>query len=268
MRRTREPSETEAALLVLAGDPVPVLRRLRNLRALGPFSLVPRPLSVIEDRYWDTKDHILGRKQLALRVREYDGDPWITAKGPSKRTVGRKTVERFEVEMPWQRSVVRKKLVPLLENFGVLDASALEHGTWPTHRRAMTKMGLFPIQRRMTRRWPRDVFRSGRQSKAPLAEMAIDVVTYRIGSLSPKFAEVEIEMKGVPRRDAVEQFISLLLSQEGVTLMPLRAPKLAIGRALTSFALNGELAPKLGPHGWLTQNSFRAIRQALSRGLV
>jgi hypothetical protein len=265
VKRVRQPSEAEAALLIVARDPTSALRRLRSIRALGPYRLVPHPLVVIEDRYWDTPEHTLAKRRVALRLRQYNGQPWATLKGPPRGRMGKKVIRRLEIEVPWRPEAVRRTLTPALARVGVPDVSPLEHGPWPPFEGAMARMGLGLIQSRTTRRWARSVFLVKQKSPEPFAEMAIDVVRYQIRSLSPKFPEVEVEAKGNVRGSRVEEFLSFLIEESKVKMEPWSYPKLAVGEALEVIASRGNLEANLAPGGWLKVDAYDEIRQILSR---
>lgn len=254
--------EIEAALIVHADAPQAIGHRLAGLRTLAEFSLLPRATQAIEDIYFDTADRSLQTRLIALRVRRLDGTTLVTMKADSHRTVAGE--DRLEIESPWSSSAL-DDVVSELRSRGVgVPGSPRELGSAdPTA--VMASLGLEQVQARVTRRTPRDLFASGAQSE-PLAELAIDAVTYRFREGRVRLLEVEVEAKGGGDAATVERITARLRDEFPSQLRPWPYGKLPTGQAIQELLADGRLDGLTGQDGMLRPVACEQIAEILDRG--
>jgi len=94
-------------------------------------------------------------------------------------------------------------------------------------RSALEAAGLRRVQERETRRRLRHA-----GTGAPIAELAIDEVTYRLAAGPVRHHEVEIEAKADAGTDYLPRAVEALRAQFGSALASSRHSKLAIGEAM------------------------------------
>ena len=123
------------------------------------------------------------------------------------------------------------------------------------------------VQHRETLRKPRDVRRKS-GATYPLAEMALDTVTYSIGRRKVRLFEVEIEAKRREGIEVADRVTEVLRAGRRQSLKPWRHSKLATGLALESLEREGKLADLLASGGRLTPNGVRALARRLARSRV
>jgi CYTH domain len=208
--------EIEAALIVSADAPQIIGHRLARLRTLAEFSLLPRATRAIEDIYFDTADRSLQARLIALRVRRLDGTTLVTMKADSHRAAAGE--DRLEIESPWSSSALDDVVSELRSRGAGVPGSPGELGSAdPTA--VMASLGLERVQTRATTRTPRDVAVRGAGSE-PVAELAIDAVTYRFGEGRVRLLEVEVEAKGAGDASAVARITARLRDEFPSQLRP------------------------------------------------
>jgi hypothetical protein len=256
--------EIEAALIVYADAPQAIERRLAGLQTLAEFSLLPRSTQTIEDIYFDTTNRSLQARLIALRVRRLDGTTLVTMKADSHRIVAGE--DRLEIEAPWSSRALQN-VVSELRSRGVgVPASPGKLG--PTDPAAvMASLGLEQVQARITTRTPRDVVARGAQSE-PLAELAIDAVTYRFGEERVRLLEVEVEAKGGGDASTVGRITARLLDEFPAQLRPWPYGKLPTGHAIQDLLAHGQLDGLTGQDGTLRPAAYEQIAEVLDRGAM
>lgn len=150
---------------------------------LAGYQLQALPARRIRDRYWDTPDHQLRERGLALRLREEDGRRQFAIKG--RASVERGVFRRREVESPadpdgWRAMLDELRAAGLALPAGPWQGSPED---WPR------QAGLVLQQDRSTERTPLLV----RQGARVVAELALDTTAYSVGVYEVIFREVEIE---------------------------------------------------------------------------
>jgi len=119
--------------------------------------------------------------------------------------------------------------------------------------RTLKDLGLQVIQERRTRREARDVVRQNENPVSPLAELAIDRVTYSFQDVKVGFSEVEVEAKSPGAVAIVQAIANTLVSKYQPFLQQWIHGKfvtgLAIGKLLKidgfqSYLVKGNLGPK------------------------
>lgn len=150
---------------------------------LGGYQLQALPTRRLRDRYWDTPDHRLRDRGLALRLREEDGRQQFAIKG--RASVADGVFRRQELEAPADQGGWDAMLAELRAAGIELPAGPWQGGPeeWPR------QAGLQLEQDRSTDRTPVLVTRD----KRVVAEMALDTTVYRVGVYEVLFRELEIE---------------------------------------------------------------------------
>lgn len=256
--------EIEAALIVCADTPQAVGRRLADLQTLAEFSLLSRATETIEDVYFDTTDRSLGARLIALRVRRLDGTPLLTMKADSHPALA--GADRLEIESSWSRAALHHVLNELRNRgVGVPDAPGELGSTDPAA--VMASLGLEEVQARVTRRTPRDVVARGAGTE-PVAELAIDGVTYRYRHGRVRLLEVEVEAKGKGDASTVERITASLLGAFPSQLHPWPHGKLPTGMAIQELLADGRLDGVIGQDGMLRPAAYERIAGLLNRGAM
>ena len=247
--------EIEAALIVYADAPQAVERHLADLQTLAEFSLLARATETIEDIYFDTTDHSLQARLIALRVRRLNGTPLLTMKADSHPAAAGE--DRLEIESSWSPSALHN-IVSELRNRGVtVPVSPGElRSTDPTE--VMASLGLKEVQARVTRRIPRDVVTRDAETR-PLAELAIDAVTYRFRDGQVRLFEVEVEAKGMGDASTVDRITASLRDEFPAQLRLWPYGKLPTGKAIQELLANGKLDDVIGEDGTLRPAAYEQI---------
>lgn len=185
------PSSSEIeAVLIVRENPDEVLKQLAGLTSILNYRLIPKPLKVIHDTYYDTPRGSLGNKSVNFRTREINGDVVLSVKSGARLTWG--GVKRKETQLPWSQSNLDKTVEAL--NLQNLDSGrVLEFYEAP--KETLTRMGLRVVQDRQTRREARDITAEADPSQSVLAELALDRVTYSFDDMAVSLCEVEVESK-------------------------------------------------------------------------
>lgn len=251
--------EIEAALLIYTDTPQVIEQRLSDLRTLAGFRLVPRAIETIVDTYFDTTDRSLRARLISLRVRRLNGVPLLTMKADSHPApVGQ---DRIEIESSWSPSALHH-VVSELRNRGVsVSASDKLYSADPIE--AMASLGLEKVQARVTRRTPRDVLARGPETR-PLAELAIDSVTYHFHEERVRLVEVEIEAKGDGDASTVQQITESLHGKFPVQLRLWPYGKLPTGEAIQELLADGELDGLIGEDDTLQPAAYEQIAKLLT----
>jgi hypothetical protein len=256
--------EIEAALIVYADAPQAIEQRLAGVQTLAEFSLLPRATQTIKDVYFDTTDRSLQARLIALRVRWLDGTPLVTMKADSHRALAGE--DRLEIEAPWSPSALHD-VVSELRSRGVgVPGSPGELGSADPIA-VMASLGLEQVQTRSTRRTPRDVVARGADSE-PVAELAIDAVTYRFREGRVRLLEVEVEAKGKGDAATVERITTCLRDEFSSQLRPWPYGKLPTGQAVQQLLADGQLDGLTGEDGMLRPAACEQIAGLLNRSAM
>ena len=253
--------EIEAALIVYATAPKTVEQCLAHLQTLLEFGLLPRPTETIEDTYFDTTDRSLQVRLIALRIRRIDGIRLLTMKADSHPALSGE--DRLEIEYPWSPSVLHS-VMSELRNRGVgVPSSPGELGsTDPTA--VLASLGLEEVQTRVTMRTPRDVVADGAETQ-PVAELAIDTVTYRFRDGRVRLLEVEVEAKGRGDASTVERITASLHDAFPSQLLPWPYGKLPTGNAIQELLADGKLDGLINEDRMLRPAAYEQLAGLLKR---
>jgi hypothetical protein len=256
--------EIEAALIVYTDAPQAIEQRLADLQTLAEFSLLPRAAQTIEDIYFDTTGRSLQARLIALRVRRLDGTPLLTMKADSRQVAAGE--DRLEIETPWSPGALHDVVSDLRSRGVGVPGSPGEIGSAdPTA--VMASLGLEEVQTRVTRRTPRDVVARGPDSE-PIAELAIDAVTYRFREGRVRLLEVEVEAKGEGDASTVERITASLRDEFPFQLRPWPYGKLPTGKAVQELLADGKLDGLTGEDGMLRPLAYERIAGLLNRGAM
>jgi inorganic triphosphatase YgiF len=197
----RQPREIEAALVIRSDAAEKIAKAIAALDAIGGYRLEPQETQKIRDLYFDTPDRALEKRRLGLRIRQVNGKTLITLKGPLRKNGASRA--RLEIEAAWSqkalarvRAELRDRKIELKKTRGVFNRA--------DPLKTMTRLGLEIAQDRRTRRQVRKVLT--KKARVPMAELAVDAVSYRFGKQAAHFREIEIEAKqsGARLADVIE----------------------------------------------------------------
>lgn len=256
------PREVEGTLLVSAESPSSIQRQLATLRSIGRYTLLPEEPRRIQDVYLDIIDRLLERQRIGLRLRSSKDSVLLTLKTDSRNTDT--ASDRMEIEVAWSRDA----LVDVLGQLAQCGISVPSPPDAIEDREALAvlaELGFEPVQARDLLRVPRSVVLSTRSTE-PLAEMAIDAVTYRFHDTSVRLYEVEVETKGHGGLEIVEEITTALLAAFPTDLRRWRHGKFPTGIALRDLLSSGDLAGLLDSSGLLYQSAYEVVNDALDGG--
>jgi inorganic triphosphatase YgiF len=214
--------EREAKLVITAERPEAIADAIAALTSLAGQPLAPAGTVVQRDIYFDTPAGALRARRQSLRLRVTDMGTKLTLKGEA-RDVDSGVTERDELEREWSAAAFEEARAALARG-GIALAAAPATGE-PSS--VLAAAGLARVQERETRRRLRLA-----GAGAPIAEVAIDEVTYRLASGPVRHHEVEIEAKADAGADYLPRAVKDLRAQFGGALVSSRHSKLAIGAAI------------------------------------
>lgn len=252
--------EIEAKLLVLGWDRDGIRRQLTTAGAIPRFTLAKAREVELSDVYWDTAVHDVAQVGCALRLRRVARETSVALKGEARATeLGR--VERLEIERPWSLDALRE----------IIGELALRGG-WPpdtgdvqscsTPDETLRRLGFRPFQSRRTHRIARDVFRDA--TPIPVAELALDLVHYRVAGRDVRHHEIEVELVPPGSPEDVDDVAIGLLRVLGGDVRPWPYSKTATGAALERLIEAGRLGgAELGNDGLLAPRVYERIEELL-----
>lgn len=252
--------EIETTLAVCSGDPESIARQIAALTSVGEFALLPRRDLAIRDAYLDFPDGRLRACGLALRMRVVNGRQLVTLKGRPQR-VGKGGVKREELELQWSEVAFETLMARLAESGLTIDHPPIvdvDDGSLAV----FLAIGFEEVQTRDTVRRIRDVVAEDR-GESPIAELAIDSVTYRFSFGDVRHHEVEIELKGQGSVDAMQAISRELLALRPSDLRTWGWGKKATGQAVEWLANEGGLDALLSEAGNLTPAAYDLIAARL-----
>ena len=250
--------EMEVTLLICSENPERVARSIARLTAIGDYRLVSR---AIRDTYLDTKDRRLRRNQVSIRLREMDGQPLVTFKGPAEHLAwGGES--RLEIEEPWSVAAV-EAIIPRL-GLSDLDPAKPKIDPSASPIATLATLGLKPVQVRENRREVRDLMRQDGPDAA-VAELVIDSVTYRFGETPVRHLEVEIESKVANDSAALEEASRGLLDTYAPELRIWHYGKLTTGATIQGLLSGGGANKLIGSGGYLRPAAYAAVEALLGR---
>jgi inorganic triphosphatase YgiF len=254
VERPGPPREVEGKLLLSSASAADTHARLVALRSVGSHTLVPEDPLRVNDAYLDLVGGELGRQRIGLRLRRSDGGVRLTLKADSHDT---STVsDRLEIEAPWGRGVVDDVFAELSRHGIAVPRPASVDGRDPLD--ILAGAGFAPVQVRELSRIPRAVVRTS-GGLEPVAEMAIDTVTYHLDGEDLSLREVEVEAKGPGGLDVVEEVTAALLAAFPGQLRRWSHGKFPTGEALRDLHASGDLAGLLDGSGGLHPPAYDIV---------
>jgi hypothetical protein len=254
------PEEFESTLVVSSDAPEEVVRELESLGGIGGFRLMRRETAEIRDRYYDTPAGSLADRRIALRLREVDGELYLTLKGPSGATLwGRES--RLEIERPFSDDALKEILAELRKReIAVPPPTGPARAADPLEKLAAAGFEL--VQDRLTTRRLREVVARGDASR-PLAELGIDSVVYTFGRRTVRHHEVEVEAKARGGKEAVDTVTQALFQRHWPALRPWAYGKLPTGKAIARLLERRAGRELLARNGVVKPEAYNAILRVL-----
>jgi len=225
-------AEREAKLVITDARPEAVADAIAALTHLAGRPLALAGEVSIVDVYFDTPDGGLRTRGESLRVRTVDGRAFLTLKG-GEREVGGGVIERDELETPWSKEAYAR----LVEMLGTEGIALRRAAARDDPEDALLASGLARIQERQTRRRLRHAVGAGRP---PIAELAIDAVSYRLAAGAVRHHEVEIEAKAAEGAGYLPRAVEELGARFDGALTLWRHGKLATGFAIERLLASPE----------------------------
>lgn len=249
--------EREAKLIITAERPEAIADAIAALTSLAGQPLAPAGTVVQRDTYFDTPAGALRARRQSLRLRVIGRGTKLTLKGEG-RDVDPGVTERDEVEREWSAAAFEEARAALARQ-GIALAATPATGE-PSS--VLAAAGLARVQERETRRRLRHAGEG-----APIGELAIDEVTYRLAAGPVRHHEVEIEAKADAGSDYLPRAVEALRAQFGSALASSRHSKLAIGagiaRLLAAPASAGLMAgDRLTPAGYARLDALLSAEPA------
>jgi inorganic triphosphatase YgiF len=241
--------EREAKLVVTGERPQAIADAIAALTRLGGRALRDGGTAAIRDVYLDTPAGALRARRESLRVRVQNGRPFLTLKGPG-REIGPGVTERDELETPWSPEAYARCL-DVLTARGVR-LRRVAPGADPLA--TLLASGLARAQERETHRRLRHAEGAGDR---PVAELAVDEVTFRLAAGAVRHHEVEIEAKAPAGADYLPLAVAELRGTFGPAVTPWRHGKLTTGFAIERLLASPESAAMVA-EGHLTPAAYRS----------
>ncbi|MCB9916001.1 MAG: CYTH domain-containing protein [Planctomycetes bacterium] len=246
------PAELEACLAVVGPARAATCAALRALRSLAGRASAPSSARELEDAYYDTADGRLAAADMAVRLRsERAGGATrrlVTWKGPCEAQ-GATGVARAELEGPADAAHLAR----------VAEAAGLALAASDAPEDALAAAGLAVVQARRTERWAAPLVGA---DGATRAELALDLVEYRLGARVVRHAELELEARGATTLDELEHLAAALAAAHPGRLRAWPWSKTALGRALERLQEAGELDDRVAGDE-LSDAGYDAVEAAL-----
>lgn len=235
-----------------------VLQRLGRLDSIPKFQLGAAQRKDIRDTYFDTPDRILLRKQANLRLRQTDSTILVSAKSGSKADRSGVSM-RMEIELPWSADAVasiNRRLDLKLPALTKIEGSGIGDP-----RQRLEAVGLQVLQERETRRDTREIIEG--KNGSPIAELALDRVTYRFGKLEIPIFEIEVEAKSKTNSRTIKKIRKQIESINRNELLRWKHGKFVTGRAIERLLLTEELEDLVDKEG-LKPSALKKIDKLIS----
>ena len=212
--------------MIVSEDPLAIVDRAASMTSVGRFALRPNGRKKIHDVYFDTVDGLFRRRRVNLRVREVDGERFVTLKRSPGGFSWRRG-ERQETELPWSQESLAS-IGSQLKDSGFRGEIHLENSD-PVE--VMKTSGLVVLQDRETDRHQSVVFSTDDPSKG-LAELDVDTVLYHFKQGDITLFELELEAKSDGGRESLRLLREALGEGLGEVVRSWRWGKLATGRMI------------------------------------
>ncbi len=251
--------EIEATLVVVHDDPQRVLEKVSALRSLGPYRFSPGVVLTLQDTYYDTPSRLLSSRRVAVRIRHVGEMHLFCIKRDEQVDVAG-TAFRDEMETPWSRQCI-DHLFPVLHLLQGCSYEVPPETCSPGE--CLACLGLIAVQERETTRILMDASLPGGPCSGPVAELALDRVSYAIGGCRILHYEIEVEARTADASTSVREISTLLISRFGDTLQTWRYNKLATGFAIERLVSGNSPSLRQGTCTHLARADYDVIEAVL-----
>lgn len=255
--------EHEITLVISSKNSNDIADSIAGLNSISGYILRPAENKNIYDIYYDTKDHLLMRSKLSLRIRNIEGAWLCTFKGKSSLADSGGII-RKEIELPWSKDNIKTILIELetkgiyLPNWEKIDQTKIP-------RKAMALLGLIIIQKRETLRTIRNIVDPNDKNGIILAELAIDRTIYQLQKQEVYHYEIEIEEKNPGNGKLLKQVCNELFKKYKKSALKWRYNKLSIGKALEHLEKEGSIQNIIYPDNNLKPVAYKRIKKYLDQ---
>jgi hypothetical protein len=208
--------EIEATLVVVHDEPQRILEKVSALRSLGPYRFSPGVVLTLEDTYYDTPSRLLSSRGIAVRIRHV-GELHLFCIKHDEHVDVAGTASRDEMETPWSRQCM-DHLLPVLHKLQGGICEVPPESCSPGE--CLACLGLTALQERETTRILKDASLPGGPCSGPVAELALDRVSYAIGSCRILHYEIEVEARTADASTFVREISTLLSLVSGTRCRP------------------------------------------------
>jgi uncharacterized protein YjbK len=231
--------EIESSLIIISKDPQVTANEIESLSSIDDYQLSSSRSQIIHDSYFDTPNRGLKKYRFALRIREVNGNRFMTLKGPSSLIKGTSMSSRLEIEEKWSKANWNK-LIGELDNRGIrlshpeaLTNDNIEFDESNKFKDIMLQYGLEVVQDRNTYRKIKNVVCDLEESNI-LAELDIDCCEFHFDG-NIKYYGVEIESKTRNGLGVVEIVEKALLNKFPSKIRQWKYSKLQTGMAIENL---------------------------------
>jgi len=217
-----------------------ILDIIKKLISTNGYLVEQKGRQKIKDKYFDTKDAILKKKKVALRLRTVDEKiSKITLKIPKKGTEA--DFERVEIEKTWSHESFNEIMNALKEHFG---GHAFEHSNHYYNDEPEVALANANFQKIQERETDRNLINAlNSQSHQTEFEFAIDKTHYHLANTRKYFSlmELEIELKKSDNYNILHKFVNELVANQQSIFKLWPHSKLVTGKAIEILLSNKEL---------------------------
>ena len=230
-------SEVETALIILSKDYDQIFNVIDGLISNKGYITKNNGIQIIHDTYFDTKDEILKKNEIALRIRDINEQiSKITLKILQNTTENYS--KRIEIEDIYSKEMLDQIILKINShiNLNVLKSPLKYHHIDP--KLNLIKLGFKIIQNKQTHR--KIVNAINKSSNQTEFEFVFDTTTYIFNNNNITIIELEIESKLSKNEAILNDFVrELKLNQTLFKYWPYN--KLLTGKVIEILLSNSEL---------------------------
>lgn len=230
-------SEVETALIILSKDYDQIFNVIDGLINNKGYITKKDGIQIIHDTYFDTKDEILKKNEIALRIRDINEQiSKITLKILQNTTENYS--KRIEIEDIYSKEMLDQIILKINSyvNLNILKSPLKYHHIDP--KLNLIKLGFKIIQKKQTHR--KIVNAINKSSNQTEFEFVFDTTTYIFNNNNITIIELEIESKLSKNEAMLNDFVrELKLNQTFFKYWPYN--KLLTGKVIEILLYNNEL---------------------------
>lgn len=230
-------SEVETALIILSKDYDQIYNVIDGLISNKGYITKKKGIQIIHDTYFDTKDEILKKNEIALRIRDINEQiSKITLKILQNTTENYS--KRIEIEDIYSKEMLDQIILKINSyiNLNILKSPLKYHYIDP--KLNLIKLGFKIIQKKQTHR--KIVNAINKSSNQTEFEFVFDTTTYIFNNNNITIIELEIESKLSKNEAILNDFVrDLKLNQNLFKYWPYN--KLLTGKVIEILLYNNEL---------------------------